>query len=116
MIDDSPATDSERIIVDPRHAVQQVALERDRDQLLDLGRGQPERLGLDLDVRRRELGKHVHRHGAELRSANDEQPRTATSTTEMTKPQAPADEPTHQRDLPLCRDHLSCASANTGRA
>ena len=37
--------------VDALDAVQQVRLERDGDQLLDLLRRQPERLGLDLDVR-----------------------------------------------------------------
>ena len=56
-IDDRPGTDSERMSSSHGDAVEQVLLERHGDQLLDLRRRQAERLGLDLDVRRRELGQ-----------------------------------------------------------
>ncbi len=59
-------------VVEERDADEQVLLDRDRDQLLDLGRREAEGLGLDLDRRRRELGQDVHRHLAKLRDADDE--------------------------------------------
>ena len=43
-------------LVEERDAVEQVRLQRDRDQLLDFRRRQTQRLGLDLDVGRAELG------------------------------------------------------------
>ena len=56
--------------VEPRHSVERL-LQRNRDQAFHFGRGQPEACGLNLHARRRELGKDVHRHGAELAAAND---------------------------------------------
>ena len=49
--------------VEPRDAVERL-LEGDGDQLFHFVRGQPEAERLDLDARRRKLGKGVHRHGA----------------------------------------------------
>src|SRR5215216_1927624 len=48
------------------HAVQQVGLQRNRDELLDLFGGEPERLCLDLRVRRAELREDVHRRPTQL--------------------------------------------------
>ena len=56
--------------VDALHPVQQVRLERNRDELLDFLGGEPERLGLDLGVGGRELGEHVHRGVAKLDDAD----------------------------------------------
>jgi hypothetical protein len=58
--------------VDPRDAAEQVDLQRHRDELLDLRRRQAERLGLDLDVRRRELRQRVHGHPRQLRDADQD--------------------------------------------
>ena len=57
-IDDSCATDFDRMVGEPLDAVQLV-LDRDGDQLLDLVGGVAERDRLDLDLRRRELGEHI---------------------------------------------------------
>jgi len=46
-------------LVQPGDAVEQVLLDRDRDELLDLGRGQAERLGLDLHLGWPELRIYV---------------------------------------------------------
>ena len=54
-IADRPGIEPGGIAVEPRDAVEQVLLERHRDQLLDLRGGQAERLGLDLDRGRPEL-------------------------------------------------------------
>ena len=61
-IDDRPASDFGLDLVEERDAVEQVRLERDRDELLDLLGRQSERLGLDFDGRGRELGQR-HRPG-----------------------------------------------------
>ena len=63
-------------LVDARDTVEQVGLERDGDELLDLLGGQAERLGLDLDVGRGELGQDVHRRGG----ADDTDRRMPTAT------------------------------------
>jgi len=55
--------------VQPGHAVEQVLFERDGDELLDLGRGQAERLGLYLHRRGRELGIDVDGRGPQLGDA-----------------------------------------------
>ena len=57
-IEESCETDFERSSSRPGHAAE-LLLDRDRDQLLDLGRGVAERDRLDLDPRRRELGEDV---------------------------------------------------------
>ena len=79
-IDESPGSDAERDRVEERHAVEQVLLERDGDQLLDLGRGEPEGLCLDLDRRGRELREDVLRHAAELHDAQGHQQRREERT------------------------------------
>ena len=61
VIDERPGTDSRAQDRGALHAVEEVGLERDGDELLDLLGRQPERLGLDLDVGRRELGQDVDR-------------------------------------------------------
>ena len=58
--------------VDAFDSVQEVGLERHRDELLDLGGGQTERLGLDLDVRRGELRVDVGRRVRKGRDADGE--------------------------------------------
>ena len=62
--DDRPSTDFDRMVVETGHAVERV-LERHGDQRFDLARRQARRFGLDLDERRRELGKHVERRRAQ---------------------------------------------------
>ena len=52
--------------VDPRHAVEEVLLDRHRDQLLDLLRRQSEGLRLDLHRGRLELGVDVHVRALQL--------------------------------------------------
>jgi hypothetical protein len=56
---------------DALHAVDRV-LQRLGDEQLDLLRGKPRRLGLDGDLRGRELGKHVERRTGEGRDADDD--------------------------------------------
>jgi len=80
--------------VEPCHPVEQVLLERDGDQLLDLGGGQPERLGLDLDHRRVELGKCLHRHAAKLHKP-EEQQRHGDKNDQEPELQARSDDPSH---------------------
>ena len=53
-IDERCATDLERIVVETGHAVQRL-LERNGDQGLDVGGGEPQADRLDLDLRWREL-------------------------------------------------------------
>ena len=80
-------------------AVEQVGLERDRDELLDLLGGEPERLRLHLDVGRRELGEHVGRRLVELQDAEDHDAR-GDADDEQPEAQAPADDVTdHGRPL-----------------
>ena len=57
--DERPGSDDRLDLFEERHTVQQVLLERHRDQLLDLLGRETERLGLDLDLRGRELRKDV---------------------------------------------------------
>ena len=52
--------------VDALYAVQQVGLQRNGDQLFDLVSREPQGLGLNFHVRRRELGKDVYGRIAEL--------------------------------------------------
>jgi hypothetical protein len=89
--------------VQPGDAVQQIGLERHRDELLDLFSRQPERLGLDLDVRGRELGHHVDRHLAQRGDAEDEEADRQADHDEPV-PQAPTDDrSSHPRALrPTC--------------
>ena len=80
--------------VDPLHAVQQVRLQRNGDQLLHLFSGEAERLGLHLDVRRRELGQHVGRRIPQLRDADDHDAGGDTEH-EQPEPQARSDDRTN---------------------
>ena len=93
-IDDSPGTDSERRTVDALRAVEEVGLERHGDELLHLLGGQPERLGLHLDVGRRELRQHVDRRVAQLQDADDHDA-DRNADDEQPEPQARFDDPTH---------------------
>ena len=64
----------DRVRADGLHAldaVEQVLLERDRQQRLDLRRRQAEALRVHLDVRQRVLGQHVDGRLAELQDADD---------------------------------------------
>ena len=83
---------------DPGRPVEQVGLERDRDELLDLLGRQPERLGLDLDVRGRELGQDVDRRVAQLREAEDED-RGRDGHHQDPESQARTDDRSHGRSL-----------------
>ena len=75
----------------PRRAVQEL-LEVERDQILDLGRGQAERLGLDLDHGRRELGQRIHRHLPRLVCAGGQYGSTKRNGEEP-EPEARSDDP-----------------------
>ena len=88
--------------LDALHAVEQVGLEGDRDQLLDLLGRQPERLGLDLGVRGRELRKHIHRC---LRSETTPSPNspTATPSTRRRKCNTPRKSAPTRSTSPTCR-------------
>jgi hypothetical protein len=90
--------------VQPGHPVEQVLLEGDGDELLDLGRGQPEGLGLDLNPRRGELRQHVHRHVAQLGGPEHQQGR-GQHDHDPAGPQAPPDDPTDHGRLPNVADH-----------
>ena len=84
-------------------------LERNRDQLLHFGRGQPEAGRLDLDPRRRELGEDVHRHVAKLPDAEDHQ-RRGDGDHEEPELQARSDDPTHHCvDAPCAVARMSAA-------
>ena len=71
VIEESCSTDFERITSSPGR--REVLLERDGDELLDLGGGEAERRRLDLDPRRRELREDVDRRRPQLRDAEDHQ-------------------------------------------
>ena len=77
--------------VDALDAVEQVRLERDRQQLLDLGRRQAEGFSLDLDVRRGELGIDVHGRVAERHDADDHD-RGGDADDEAAEPQRRTDD------------------------
>ena len=59
-------------VVQPGHAVEQVLLQRHRDQLLHLGGRQAERLGLDLDRGGHQLRVHVDRSAPQLDERQDD--------------------------------------------
>jgi hypothetical protein len=59
-------------VVEEGDAVEQVLLQWDGDQLLDLARGQPQGLRLDLHGRRREVGEHLDGHVSELPGTDDD--------------------------------------------
>jgi hypothetical protein len=61
-------------VLDPRHPVEEVGLQGDRDHLLDLVGREAEGFGLHLDVRGRELGIDVLGRVPELRHAEEEDP------------------------------------------
>jgi hypothetical protein len=67
-----------------------------RDELLDLLRREAERLGLDLDVGRRELRQDVGRGAAELRDPHDHEA-DGEAQHEQAEPQSGADDrPDHR--------------------
>ena len=66
--------------VEPRRTVEHVGFQRHRDQGLDFGGGKPERLGLNLDIRLRELRQNVDRHFVQLRDAVEDQPAATAAT------------------------------------
>jgi hypothetical protein len=89
-------------VLEEGHAVEQVLLHRDGDQLLDLGRGEPECLGLNLDGRRSELGQNVDRHVADLHDAEDHGC-CCDRDDDASEPQARLDDPAHHRRVPRVR-------------
>ena len=91
-IDDSPGTDSERISSSQATPLSRSASSGHRDELLDLVRGQAERLGLDLDVGRGELGQHVDRHGRQTDESEPEHP-CSDGRDEQPESQAPTHQP-----------------------
>ena len=87
-------------LVEECHALQEVRLERDRDQLLDLVRGEAQGLGVDLDVGRGEFREHIAGHARKLEEA-EEQGDCRKAQHEAPIPKAPAnDGPHHPADLP----------------
>ena len=62
--DERPGSEADSISSRNGTPDEQVLLQRHRDQLLDLLGRQPERLGLHLDLRGRELGIDIHWHAA----------------------------------------------------
>src|SRR5687767_12728186 len=80
-------------LVDALDSAERV-LDRDRDQLLDLGRRVTGCEGLHLDDRRGELGKHVRLRVAGLEEP-EQQERRGTEDGEPPEPQATSDYPTH---------------------
>ena len=60
-------------VVEERHTVQQVLLQRDGDQLLHFGRGETEGLRLNLNCGRSELGQDVGGHLAEPSATDGKQ-------------------------------------------
>ena len=85
-------------------AVEQVGLEWHGDQLLHLGGGEPERLGLNLDVRGRELGIAVDPHVGEAHHAHRQQRRGGRHD-EETELEARGNDRSHH--------HRTCPSAFT---
>ena len=79
--------------IQPRHPVERL-LQRDRDQFFHLSRGKPHGQGLDLHLRRRELGKDVHRRVPKLDDAEDHH-RRCEENHQITKTQACLNNPTH---------------------
>jgi hypothetical protein len=88
-------------LVEERHPVEQVLLKRDRDELLDLLRGEPKGLRLDLDPRWGELGEDVHRRIAELRDAEDHES-GGDGKDQAPDLQTRANDPTHHGAKPPC--------------
>ena len=87
--------------VERRDAGQRL-LEGHGDQGLGLLRREPEGDGLDLDLRRRELGEHVDRHVPQLRDA-EQHHRPAEGDDEEAEPDARRDDPAHHRTrAPRC--------------
>ena len=94
--------------VDALDPVQQVGLERDRDQLLHLSAESPSASVWISDVRRRELGQHVHRRVAELGDADGEHAR-GDGDDEEPEPQARPDDRAHLGTAPFPpNEALSC--------
>ena len=99
--------------LDARHAAQRV-LHRNRDQFLDLGGGHARAFGLDLDLGRRELGEHVDRHLAQLRTPNTNS--VADGDHQEAESQARADDPGKHPDAPHARlQEFLLGPSNRGR-
>ena len=79
-IDDRPGTDSERMSSTPSTPLSRSASSGTVIELLDLLGREPERLGLDLGVGRRELRQDVDRRAAQLHDAERRSPPAATPT------------------------------------
>ena len=78
--------------------MEKVRLEGHRDQLLDFVCGQPQGLGLDLDVRRGEFRKDVNRGARQLADA-EQQRRHGHPQDDEPEPEAPANDRTHSPSL-----------------
>ena len=99
--------------VEERHAVEQVLLERDRDQLFDLGRREPQGLGLDLDRRPGKLREDFPRHVGDAQDADGHEDRGQRDH-DATSPQARTDDPAKHRNEPPCEGWVSLRSYGTG--
>src|SRR4029077_14566362 len=86
-------------LIEPRDSVEQVLFEWNRDQLLDLGCGKSQRLGLDLDLWRRELRQDVDGRVPDLGDAEPQHEHGGTDD-QHAELQAEEDEPTNHRNPP----------------
>ena len=101
------------MLVQPRNAVEQVLLERHGDQLLHLGRGQAQRLRLDLHRWRHELRVDVDWRGPQLGDADHHQP-DGQRDDKTPESQARAKDPAHRR-YPLRKRQARSAIATVSR-
>ena len=83
-------------VAEPVHAVEHL-LERDGDQGLDIGRRQAETGRLDLDLRRRELGKDIDRASSGSTARRRAIIPAASATTRKRNFRLERDDPAHQR-------------------
>ncbi len=81
-------------LIEPRHPVKKIGLQRYCNQGFHLGGGQAKRLSLNFHKWRIEFRKYVHRHGADLGDAVNHK-RSGQDENQEPKPDAPTDDPPH---------------------
>ena len=72
-IEDKPGSRLGADSIQPRHAVQQVLLHRNSDQLFHFLRRKPQGFGLNLHIWRRELGQDIYWRTPKLGDTKDHQ-------------------------------------------